>query len=374
MRRRLRAWAVVVSAIVTLSTAPASTQNPPAGTKPPVTTETPWPDASVIAERKRESERRRLFRSDDILPVTLTADFRAVQRDRDPKSELLFPASITFAGNDGSAETVPVKIRTRGHSRRNASTCTFAPLQLEFEKAAVRGTVFDGHGPLKLGTHCRRGSEDIILREHVLYKAFALLTSKSFRSRVAQVTYADSRTGDRFEQPGLFLEDDDDVARRMEGRIVELQNATFPRVDRDTLATVMLFQYLVGNTDLSIMVQHNIRLVQTQDTIRHTVPFDWDYAGVVDAGYAVPAKSLGIADVRDRLYRGPCRTLQEWQPIFDRFRAVKARMMEQFDLVAGLSASYRREAKSYLESGFRVLDSPSLVKRELIDTCQKIGM
>jgi hypothetical protein len=43
-------------------------------------------------------------------------------------------------------------------------------------------------------------------------------------------------------------------------------------------STVMLLQYLIGNTNLSIMVQHNIRLVQTQDTVRYTVPFDWDYA------------------------------------------------------------------------------------------------
>ncbi len=375
MRRHRLAFSVGLASALLLSAAPSARQGTQGSKKSEITTATPWPDAAVMAERKREAERRRLFRSDDPLPATLTADFRAVQRDRDPKSEAMFPATISFPANDGSIVTVPLKIRTRGHSRRRSQTCTFAPLLLEFDKATVRNTVFDGHGPLKLGTHCRRGSEDVILREHALYRAFNLVTARSFRSRVAKMKYVEAGTGRVIaEEPGHFIEDDDDVAKRMEGRIVALENATFPRVHRETLDTVMLFQYLIGNTDLSIMAQHNIRLVQTQDTLRYTVPYDWDYAGIVDAGYAVPAKSLGIADVRDRLYRGPCRTAAEWQPLFDKFKTLKPKIMEQFDLVEGLTPDYRRDAKEYLESGYRVFDNPSRVKKELIDPCQKIGM
>src|SRR5262249_8264232 len=102
--------------------------------KPPQSppTDKAWPDAATMADRKREAERRRLFRSDEPLPVTLSADFRAINRDRDPKSEVTFPATISFAANDGSTVSVPLRVRTRGHSRRNAGTCTFAPLLLEF--------------------------------------------------------------------------------------------------------------------------------------------------------------------------------------------------------------------------------------------------
>ncbi|HXT70428.1 MAG TPA: hypothetical protein VN700_11765 [Vicinamibacterales bacterium] len=374
MMFRRTVWRVVLTATVLLAAAPSArqaTQKPPQS--PP--TDKPWPEPAVMADRKREAERRRLFRSNDPLPVRLKADFRAVNRDRDPKSEVMFPATIEFSANDGSTVSVPLKIRTRGHSRRNAGTCSFAPLLLEFDKATVRNTVFDGHGPIKLGTHCRKGSEDVVLREHVLYRAFNLLTPRSFRTRVAKMTYVDASTGKvTAEEAGLFIEDDDDVAKRMEGRIIALENATFPRVERDTLALVMLFEYLIGNTDLSLMVQHNMRLVQTQDTVRYPVPYDWDYSGVVGAGYAVPARGLPITDVRDRLYRGPCRTLAEWQPVFEKFRAAKPKILAEFDAEEGLTPSYKRTAKNYLESGFRVFESPAMVKKELIDTCQKIGM
>jgi hypothetical protein len=196
--------------------------------QPPPRQQPPWPDAATLAERKREAERRRLFRSDESLAVTLKADFRAVMRDRDEDSVTTFPATISFPAADGAVQSMPLRIRTRGHSRRNVRTCTFAPLRLEFDKARSKGTIFDGHGALKLGTHCRSGRQEIILREHAIYKTFNLLTPRSFRSRVARMTYVDAATGKIVaEEAGLFIEDDDDVAKLLEVRIVSFVKPLF---------------------------------------------------------------------------------------------------------------------------------------------------
>ena len=335
----------------------------------------PWPDAAELADRKRESERLRLFRSDDPLEITLRADFRAVQRDRDPKSTTTFPAVVEYTGRDGAPATMPLRIRTRGHSRRNPRTCTFAPLRLEFDKTLTKSTVFDGHGALKLGTHCRSGSEDVILREYAVYRMFNLLTPRSFRARLARVSYFDSnRNAPVAAQLGLFIEDADDVAKRLEGRETTLEQVIFARVDQDALNLMMLFEYMIGNTDVSIYVQHNVRLIQTPAGARYPVPYDFDYAGIVNAGYAVPAKDLGITSVRDRLYRGPCRTAAQWQPYFEKMNAAKADLLAVYDNLPGLRPDYVRSAKSYLEEFFRTINSPALAKRALIDACVKIGM
>jgi hypothetical protein len=334
----------------------------------------PWPDAAGMAERKREAERRRLFRSDETLAVTLAADFRAVMRDRDPKSVTTYPATITFPANDGTMTSMPLRIRTRGHSRRNPVTCTFSPLRLEFEKPRTKGTVFDGHGALKLGTHCRKGQEEIILRELAIYKAFNILTPQSFRARAANVTYVDLTGKQVAQEAGLFIEDDDDVAKRNDGQIIPLENAIFPRVDQETLTLMMLFEYMIGNTDLSVMVQHNVRLVLKQDNRRYPVPYDFDYSGLAESGYAAVGRGLPITSVRDRLYRGPCRTQAEWQPYLEKMKAAKPQIMAVFETLPGLSPSYRRSARGYLEEFYRNINSPSIVKRELIDTCIKVGM
>lgn len=333
-----------------------------------------WPDAATLAERKREAERRRLFRSDELLPVTLTADFRAVMRDRNDDSVKTFPATISFPAADGSVQSMSLRIRTRGHSRRNVRTCTFAPLRLEFEKAQTKGTLFDGHGALKLGTHCRSGQQEIILREHAIYRMFNLLTPRSFRSRVAKMTYLDAASGKVVgDEAGLFIEDDDDVAKRLEGRIIAAAQPVFVTIEPGSLDLMTLFEYMIGNTDFSIMTQHNVRVVQTQAGRRFAVPYDFDYSGLADAAYARPSPALPITSVRDRLFRGPCRTAAEWQPSVDQLRAAKAKVLELLD-APGLSPSYRKDAKSYVEQFYRVLDQPSALKKAIIDPCVKVGM
>ena len=212
----------------------------------------PWPDAAVLDERRRSAETRSLFASAEPLPITIAADFRAVQRDRDPKSEKTFPATVTVPNEDGTIATIPIQIRTRGHSRRLRQTCDFAPLRLEFVKEQARKTVFEGHGPLKLGTHCRSDVsvfEQYVLREYTVYRLYNLLTPFSFRARLVRATYVDTVKNKTVDaRYAMFIEDDDDVARRMSGRISDRLGLLFRNVHADTVQLMTLFEYMIGNT------------------------------------------------------------------------------------------------------------------------------
>jgi hypothetical protein len=208
-----------------------------------------------------------------------------------------------------------------------------------------------------------------------MYRMYNLLTPRSFRARVAKVTYLDAVTGKLVaEEDGLFIEDDDDVAKRMEGRIIDLDAAVFARFDQETLTLMTLFEYMIGNTDFSILAAHNVVLVQTQDVRRYTVPYDFDYSGLAESGYAAVGRGLPITHVRDRLYRGPCRTAAEWQPYLDKMKAAKPELLGVLDAVIGLSQSYRRSAKGYLEDFYRTIESPYNTKKALIDPCVKVGV
>src|SRR5262249_30905357 len=100
----------------------------------------PFPDEATIASRKAAAESRPLFATETPLEFTLTADFKTVNKDRNPNSTKVFPATLTVGET-----TFPLNIRTRGHVRRMQQTCTFAPLRLEFDETKTKGTVFEGH-------------------------------------------------------------------------------------------------------------------------------------------------------------------------------------------------------------------------------------
>jgi hypothetical protein len=337
----------------------------------------PWPDAERMQKRREDAETRRLFQVSDPLPFTLTTDFKAVNRDRNPDSTRRFPGVLNIVGDDGQARSIPVTVRTRGHSRL-VHNCDFVPIRVEFPKEGVKGTPFDSQGALKLGTHCydSKEYEQYTLREYLAYRLFNLLTPRSFRVRLARATYVDSNRGKTLAtRYAMFLESEGDVARRLEGRIAELPRTVFRNLDSESLTLMMLFEYMIGNTDLSIHALHNVRLVQNQARVLHPVPYDFDYSGLVNAPYAVASRLLRLKTVRERAYRGPCRTLEEMQPFLAAFRAKKADVMAVVDSVPGLDSGSRREAKEYLEEFYATIDRPGALKSQLVEGCSnRAGM
>jgi hypothetical protein len=354
---------------------PGQTQKPK---KPPaVRLAEPWPDGAKLAERRKDAEARRLFQEAEPLAFTLAADFKAVNRDRDIASTKAFPAVLTVKGQDGAVPAVPlqVNLRTRGAIRRRSDVCAFAPLSIEFVKQDAKRSVFDGQSKLKLVAHCNESQafDQLVLLEYLAYRLYNLMTPQSFRVRLARATYVDSKSGRTLStHNAVFIEDDDDVARRMEGRAVEMPGLLFKDFDQESLTRMTVFLYMIGNPDYSISGMHNVRLVQTPANARYPITWDFDVSGLVDPRYAIPNERVRkqIAAVRVRSYLGPCRSAEEFEPTLAAFRAKQAEMLALVGAIPGLDDAERRKAVDYLGEFFTVIGSKELVKRELIDTCK----
>jgi hypothetical protein len=63
---------------------------------------------------------------------------------------------------------------------------------------------------------------------------------------------------------------------------------------------------MIANTDWSSSFQHNCKVIQTGERLI-PIPYDFDMAGFVNAPYAEYSETLGISNVRERVYRGYCR-------------------------------------------------------------------
>lgn len=333
----------------------------------------PWPDAAALAAKRAEAEARPLFQSTDPIEFTLTSNFSAINKDHKPESTTRYPGVLTVTGKDGAPREIPVKLSARGHFRRMARNCGVVPLRVEFPKDGMDGTAFDGQTTLKLGTGCddSKEYEQITLREYLTYPIFSMVTPLSFRARLARATYVDEKSkkksGARY---ALFIENDNDVARRHEGRVVELERVSFKDLEDMTLTRMMLFEYMIGNTDVSIWALHNVRLVQKPDRTLLAVPYDFDLSGLVHAPYAVPDQRLGLRSVVDRKYRGPCRTTDQFDAAAAPFRAKRADMLALVDSMRDLESAARSEVKDYLEGFFRTIDKPASIKKQFVDGCK----
>jgi hypothetical protein len=336
-----------------------------------------WPDTKTIETRRLGAENRKLFNGTEAFPITITGDWKGINSDKNPVNKKVFPATIEFATEDGKTKSVPVQIKTRGHSR--LQICFEPPLRLEFQKEDVKGTMFDGIGSIKLGVHCRSDFEDYVIREYANYKIYQLLTPMSFRARLAHATYIDVKTKKPLEtRYAMFIEDDDDVARRMSGRLTDQKDLKFVQVDLKTVTNLSLFEYMISNLDMSLAAQHNIRIAELPTGVRYPIPYDFDYSGLVNADYAVPPQNLQaqyhLESVRTRLYRGPCLPQADLEPYFAQFRAIRNDVLAMYDALPLLKSGYRSDSKRYLDAFFHTLDHPDMAKKEFVDGCHRVGM
>jgi len=268
---------------------------------------------------------------------------------------------------------IPVRLGSRGHLRLKSTTCDFVPIKLAFDPGQVAGTVFDGQTTMKLGTHCRNDADfdQYVVREYLSYRLTNFVTPLSFRARLARASYVDARSKKKIgTHPALFLEHENDVARRLNGREVRQPHMVFADFDRAALTTTMLLEYMLGNTDYSIYALHNIVVVQDKSRRFFPVAYDFDSSGMVHVPYAAPdPRLLGMHSITDRLYRGPCRTVEEFDAAAEPFRAHRAEMFAVIDGTPELNAAHRREMREYLDSFFRRIDTRGSIKSTFVDGC-----
>jgi hypothetical protein len=311
-----------------------------------------------------------VFGSDTPLDLTIRTDLRALLRDRG-ENRREHDGIVRFARADGSLDSAAVQLRTRGIFRRRPSVCSFPPLRLTIRPRAARGTPFEGERRIKLVTHCRGSDqyEQYVLQEYLIYRAYALLTDVSLRTRLARVTYGDAAGKDKpVTRYAIFIEDDRRLAERHDMRVVADTGTSVARLDPLHTVFVAVFQYFIGNTDWSVRALHNIVLLADSLGRVLMVPYDFDWAGVIGTRYARPDTSLPIKTVQERLYAGYCGAPEDFEQIFARFRKARPAIEALYDLEP-LERGHRERARRYYGEFFRLIDDPRRLRNEMLGRC-----
>ncbi|TAE31435.1 MAG: hypothetical protein EAZ91_07565 [Cytophagales bacterium] len=304
-----------------------------------------------------------LFKHETVLNISLNTNIKAVLRDRG-NSPVDHWAVLTYGRKKKKPLALPVKVRVRGHFRKGH--CAFPPLLLDIDKRKKKNSVFAYQNRLKLVTHCSSG--DYIEREYLVYKLYNLLTDYSFRVRPVRVTYEDSAGTRKPEIQNAFLiEDEGDMAKRNKAKPFKLKQVSMTRVDSMQMATVSVFEFMIGNTDWSVPFMHNVKLLaRNEEGPPVPVPYDFDHSGIVSAHYAHPPEILELSSVRERLYRGLQYSPETFQKVFDRFRQVKPQMYALYTTNTTLSSKYIKTTINYLDDFYAIIDDPKSLKRVFI--------
>ena len=305
--------------------------------------------------------RQQFFLDERVIEVTLTTDIKKLRTEK--RVPAYQPANIVMHFSDTATVSEEIKIQPRGEFRKEK--CDIASLMLNFKNPS--SPKLSPLKKLKLVGGCRStgADEELLLKEYVIYKIYNFISTMSFRVRLLHITYQDSKQKMKpYKQYAFLIEDINDMAKR--NNCIEIKKVKFipETTNREQMTKISLFQYMIGNTDWSIINYHNIKLLAPKnDTLAmpYVVPYDFDYTGIVDAPYAVPDEQFGNTTIKERVYRGQPRSIDELMEAVKVFKETKERILFYINEFALLSVKTRRTVGGYLEDFYKIIENKNSV-------------
>ncbi len=299
-----------------------------------------------------------LFDDNAVIDVELIGPIGSLIKKKDDSTEVPFVLK-----SNGTEQHVQVRVRGKSRLR----VCKFPPLRFNFSESNTERTVFAGQNKLKLVTHCRSNDASQVdaLQEFAVYRIFNIISDIGYRVRLLRITYRDTderRKDEVLERYGFLLESDDELAARVGGHPVNVTGISLRSLDEDHAAAVYVFQYLIGNTDWSMVMAdeddvccHNGDILDIESK-RFYVPYDFDLAGLVNARHAYPDPSLPIRKVTQRYYLGFCTSRDTLQSALGLIKLHKEEILGVLSDIPGLPERDREKSIDYLDQFFTRAD------------------
>jgi hypothetical protein len=321
-----------------------------------------------------------LFESDQLLNLRIEAPLTTLFTDLLNADEYV-EGTLYFAGADGVEQSLPIKIKPRGKTRRDKKICRFPPLTINFKKKSTEGTVFQGQDKLKLVTHCqskKSSYEQYYLQEHTIYKTYNIVTDQSFLARLAQVDYVDTEGKQSVSgKHAFFIEDAGLLGARISAERLKVETIPSANFDINAAARFAIFQYFIGNLDWAMLggppgdnCCHNSKAYLASSGQTIPIPYDFDYSGLINASYAVPPDSVRVKSVRQRAYRGFCKHNDGIEPALQLFRQNKESIYALAQNAPHLKEKTVNSMVKYYDAFYKIIEDPKKAQKAIYDRCR----
>ena len=313
-----------------------------------------------------------LFQNEE--PLKIKLKYSNKEMNKKTNDSTFIETQLSFE-QDGVWSDIDVRLRARGNFRRN--TCYWPPVRVKIKKSAAKGTIFQGNKSLKLVLPCMKESDnnDNIMKEYMAYKLYEQISPYHFNARRVDIEFTEvyGRKGKErkmIQLKGFLIEDDDIVAKRFEGKVVD--RFIHPlAMDAETSVQNAFFNFLIGNTDISVAYQHNAKLLYIG---KRLIPlsYDFDMTGFVNPSYATVNETLGIKSVRDRKYRGFKRDGKIIESVRQLYISKKTDLMAIIESHASQFDSEKeyKETYKFLNSFYEVIENDKEFNSQIVSTAR----
>jgi hypothetical protein len=228
--------------------------------------------------------------------VTIEMDLTTIMAQRN--SDTYFPAAVIT----DNGLTFKAEVRPRGKYRRK--NAVYPPLKLKFKKKELIAAGMDTLNEIKLvlPAYDNALGDELVIREYLAYKMFEKLSPVHVKARLIRLTIRDTHVEkSKKNMFAILVEDAEETAARYNGVEIEEYGISPDSLAANQAALLVMFEYMIGNTDWDISMMRNVRLIRTQAGGKILpLPYDFDFSGLVSAPYASPSSDTGLKTVRDR--------------------------------------------------------------------------
>lgn len=299
----------------------------------------------------------------EVREITLRTDLGSLIDHRNTDSaEQDAEFCIMTANGKQVDRTYQIKVSARGKYRRRI--CDFPPIKLDFSKSDLRQQGLADYDDFKLVTHCKEdksAGNDNLLREYLIYRLYQQLTNYSYRVQLVRIQYIDTKgLVSPLRRYGFIIEDTAELADRLGASVCDTcLNPNPARLDMQAENMHALFQYFISNTDFSLPMLRNLKLLSVPGSALVPVAFDFDFSGMVNAGYAIPNLQMGQLSLQHRIFLGLPASNEIVETNLALFRQKREALLSTIDRCKLLNREARDEMMLFIEQFYTHIDQLS---------------
>ncbi len=303
------------------------------------------------------------------IDLYLTVDWKNLIKQKNEKAYQ--DAQVLLLKGTPDTITLPVRVKTRGNMR--LTICNYPPLKLKFNKSDLKQYNLSGLNEMDIVYPCKNGDlyEQFILKEYLAYQIWELVSPYAFHTQLIRFHYINEDGTEAEKVASAFLvEHAEETVDRLKGKENKNTIISTQAVDKTSALNMAMFQFMIGNTDWNIQNRHNLDFFALPGhTLLVTIPYDFDYSGLVGTPYAVPHESLKLSSVNIRYYQGDCYSAEEVEACLEIFRAQKENILALPYQIQGLNEKSINQTVSYLNHFYEIIEHPKKLKNNILKHC-----